>query len=136
MSNVVAERYTEEMIDIMKLLFPQLSKSELQRAIQWSINNRFTDHDCSICNSYKEIEANSTLYKLTEYIMSRRPIITSYGCLFTRHGEVENPLYQLIEEFAQTRTKFKKEMLKYPKGSEEYNTYNLLQLVAKVDTNA
>ena len=73
---------------------------------------------------------------MVEYIASRKPIITSYGVVFTRHGEVPNPLSMLIEEFATERNNFKKEMLKYDKGTELYNRYNLLQLVAKVCTNA
>lgn len=130
------DQYRSSMVRMMRLLIPELSEDELQRAIDYSINKRFKNTKVSIENNYKNVEVNTNLLTMTEYILSRRPILTSYGCLFTRHGEVPNPLYQMIQEFVDTRDKFKKEMFKYPKGSEEFNKYNLLQLVAKVDTNA
>lgn len=135
-NNIVFRKYKDSIHRIMPYLLPTVSHDELENAINYSINKRFKNADCMINNNYKEKTANTNLLKLTEYIISRKPIITSYGCLFTQHGEVPNPLEKLIGEFASIRNGFKKEMLKYPKGSELFNKYNLLQVVAKVDTNA
>lgn len=120
----------------MKILMPELSDKELDRAIEWSMNRRIRDHQVEIDDNYHNQRTNINLIKLYEYIQERKPILTSYGCLFSRHGERPNPLYEMIQEFADRRNNFKKKMLQYPKGSEEYNRYNLNQLVAKVDTNA
>lgn len=128
--------YKQIMERMMKRLIPQLSHQEFERAINYSINKRFKNSECSLNNNYKEKSMNTNLLRMTEYILDRRPILTSYGCLFTRHGEVPNPLYQMIQDFVDTRSAFKKKMFQYPKGSEEFNKYNLLQLVAKVDVNA
>lgn len=132
----IIKRYKENLMDTLPYIFPTLSDAELNRAIDYSINKRFKNSPCSVYNNYKEATFNTNLLKMTEYILSKRPIVTSQGCLFTRHGDLPNPLSQMIEEFAMTRNKFKKEMLKYPKGTEQYRKYNLLQLVAKIDTNA
>jgi len=130
------ERYTGILKRIMPLSIPALTDEELDEAIQYSIQKRFKDSDCSIHNNYKHKTVNTTIAQLTNYILDKEPIMTSYGCLFTKHGKVKNPLYDLIEEIVTIRDKFKKEMFKYPKGSDEYEKYYLLQLLAKVDSNA
>ena len=130
------DSYKQQMTRIMRFLFPQLSYSELDRAINWSINKRVQNNDIYINDNYREINTNTSTIAMVNYILSRKPILTSFGCLFSQHGDVPNPLYQLIQEFADRRDNYKKEMFKYDKGSELYNRYNLLQLVSKVDTNA
>ena len=130
------ERYTGILKRIMPLSIPALSEKEIDEAIQYSIQKRFKNSDCSIDNNYKHKVVNTTIMELTNYILDKEPIMTSYGCLFSKHGKVKNPLYDLIEEIVTIRDKFKQEMFKYPKGSEQYNKYHLLQLLAKVDANA
>lgn len=132
----IFSKYKESLKRNMKILMPELGDSELDRAIDWSMNRRIRDHQVEIDDNYHNQRTNINLIKLYEYIQERKPILTSYGCLFTQHGERPNPLYEMIQEFADRRNNFKKKMLQYPKGSEEYNRYNLNQLVAKVDTNA
>lgn len=132
----IFSKYKASLKRNMKILMPELGDSELDRAIDWSMNRRIIDHQVEIDDNYHNQRTNINLIKLYEYIQERKPILTSYGCLFTQHGERPNPLYEMIQEFADRRNNFKKKMLQYPKGSEEYNRYNLNQLVAKVDTNA
>lgn len=130
------ERYTGILKRIMPLSIPALTDEEIEEAIDYSIMKRFKDSDCSINNNYKHKTVNTTIAQLTNYILDKEPIMTSYGCLFTKHGKVKNPLYDLIEEIVTIRDTFKHEMFKYPKGSPEYEKYYLLQLLAKVDANA
>ena len=120
----------------MGLVIPSLSEEEIDEAINYSIEKRFKDSDCSIDNNYKKIRVDTTISQITQFILEKEPIMTAYGCLFSKHTNTKNPLYDMIEEIVTIRDKFKKEMFKYPKGSEMYNKYNLLQLLAKVDANA
>lgn len=134
--SIIFKKYKDALCRNMKLVLPELQTDELNRAIDYSINKRLRNSDCIIDDDYKNKEINTNLLDLYKFIQDKQPILTSYGCLFYRHGTVPNPTYQMIQEFADRRNKFKKEMLKYPKGSEEYNRYNLMQQVAKVSTNA
>ena len=134
--NRVIEAYKQDFRDIMPLLIPSLTPDEVDRALDYSIDKRFTDHNISIHNSYKHAKVDMSLVKFANYVMDKKPIMTPYGVIFSRHGTVPNPLYKMVDDFVNTRQKFKKKMFQYPKGTEEFNKYNLLQLVAKVDVNA
>ena len=76
-----------------------------------------------------------TLLELTDYINSREPIVTAHGVMFRKHGEVPNPLSKVIQKFLDKRGEDKKMMFKFPKGSEEFEKYNLLQQLDKIDCN-
>lgn len=134
--SIAFQDYKDTMRRNIKYLFPQLSSDELERAIEYSINKRIINSACQLNDTYKNAVYNTNMLELTEYIMHDRPILTSFGCLFHRHGDVDNPLYMMIQEFADRRNRFKQKMLKYKKGSEQYKHFDLDQSVAKRDTNA
>lgn len=134
--SIVFKAYKELMKRNMKRILPQLSNDELDRAIDYSIQKRIYNGSCRLENVYKNKTYDTNLLELTEAIKRDKPIVTSFGCLFSRHGSVDNPMYNMIQEFSDRRNMFKKEMLKHEKGSPEYKKYNLAQKVAKIDNNA
>lgn len=131
--NSFIDKYKEVARDVVKMHFPLLAMQEIDAAIDWSISKRFTDHPIKVDNNYKKQTIDTTLAGIAQYILDRQPIITSYGVMFKRHGEVPNPVYDLIDSFINNRKKLKKEMFKYPKGSEQFEKYNLLQLLSKIE---
>lgn len=121
---------------MIPLSIPELSDEELEIALDYSINKRKKDTMVSINNNYKKLTMDIALEPLMNYILDKKPIITPYGAMFSRHGTVANPLVEMIRSFLSRRAAYKKEMFKYPKGHEMYNRFNLLQSIAKVDVNS
>lgn len=133
-SSVIKE-YKDVLFRNLKLLYPTLRDLELTDAINWSINKRFYNATANIYNNYNNTNIKSNILDLCNYILDRKPIMTSQGVLFHKHGELPNPIFKLIDGFIADRKKMKKEMFKHPKGSEDYEKYNLLQLLLKIDAN-
>lgn len=133
--SVTIYQYKRIAMNMLRYNFPLLSDMELSAAIDNSISKHFHDTNARIDNNYKNKTVDMTLSQIADYIISREPITTSYGVMFNRHGIVPNPLYGVIDGFIKNRKVLKKEMFKYPKGSEMFEKYNLLQLLAKIDAN-
>ena len=132
----VINNYKRVMMDGLKNTFPLLKENELSEAIDWSINKRLNNPSASLDNNYTKKRMDGTVVDIIRYIESLEPIITSSGVLFRRHKEADNPMSKMIMGFIQKRKKLKKEMFKYPKGSAEFEKYNLLQLLEKLNANA
>jgi len=135
-NSFIQTRYKNTLKRMIKLNLPTLTDDELNRSIDYSINKRYKSVESKIYNNYTEKTAINTIAELTDYIYSKEPICTAWGVMFKKHGVVPNPLSKLIYMFMQNRDAYKKQMFQYPKGSEDFEKYNLLQLLAKVDTNA
>lgn len=130
------EIYRKEMLEILKYSFPNMPEFELIEGINYSINKRFKNTNVIVDNNYTKQKEETTLLKVLNYIIEREPIITVSGVMFKKHGSCKNPFVDLIQEFLNSRAKYKKIMFKYPKGSEDFEKYNILQLAEKVSGNA
>lgn len=128
MDNVALHRYNEVMRDIIQVAFPSLTLKDIDEVIRYSANKRYKQEMCSINNNYTKRKAELSLVDLTNYILEREPIITAWGVLWKRKGTVPNPLIDMIKGFMINRGILKNKMFEYPKGSEEFEKYNLLQL--------
>lgn len=127
--------YKQVMSDCVKLFMPYINKEDLDPVLDYSIQTRFKDAKCKVVNSYTNKTANMTLLQVADYIRDREPIVTAFGTMFKRHGVVPNPLATVVQGFLDQRKKDKDMMFKFPKGSEDYEKYNLLQSLDKIDAN-
>ena len=129
-------KYEETCIRLLKTLYPNITYNELIPMIEYSINKRFKNSELELDNNYKKKKLNSTVLEMADYIISREPILTAHGVLFKKHGTVPNPIGKMIKGFMDNRNLNKQKMFQYPKGSEDFEKYNLFQLLDKLDANA
>ena len=127
--------YRETMTRIIGSMFPHMEESDIKAGVDYSIAKRFKNFNLQIQNNYTRSIHERTMLELLDYIARREPIITSYGTMFKRHEDVPNPMSRVIQNFLSLRKAHKKEMFKYPKGSEMFEHYNLLQALDKIDAN-
>lgn len=132
----IIDLYKKDMTDILKLIYPSLTREYIDNALDYSIKKRYNEATAHLNNSYTKTKQDMNLFKLTNWILKKEPIMTAYGVLFKKHADTENPLIDMIAMFMNNREIHKKEMFKYPKNSELFEKYNLLQLLDKIDCNA
>ena len=135
-SNLFIQKYKGVMIDMLRLSFPQLTAPEIEYAVDMAIRENIQDHEITIDNNYKKSKINTTLLEVSNCILSREPIITSCGVMFSKHGDKLSPILKMVHSFIMGRKEAKNKMFQFPKGSEEYQKMNLLQLLLKLDANA
>ena len=140
------QSYKDKMKRLMYLYNPHIPQEDLDSILDYSINKRLYNAQAGISNSYKryidpetkkfkDLFHEYTLLQIADYIKTRNPIVTSMGTMFQHHESVPNPLAITIQSFLDLRSQHKKEMFKYPKGSEQFEKYNLLQQLDKIDAN-
>lgn len=137
-TQLAIDKYKQVALEILRYTLPLVPFEELSQGIDYSIQKRMKNGDAYVENNYRHKKINMTVLELANYILEKEPIITTSGVMFRKHyaNPEDNPLYRLVNEFVNTRTQYKDKMFEYPKGSEMYQKYNLLQMLAKVDVNA
>ena len=134
-TSITLQKYKDVTKRLLTLSFPTMRESDFDAAIDYSINKRLYNTNASIYNNYKHQRVDTTLLEVADYIYSREPILTAYGVMFRKHKEKPEPLLKVIQSFLDNRVKDKKIMFSYEKGSEDYEHWNLIQLLDKIDAN-
>ena len=132
----LTKEYIETMVNGLSHSFKSLSKEEIREAVEWSIGERFENNKAVLDNNYTKQRIDGTVVDILNYMESLEPIVSSSGVLFKKHKDADNPLSRMIQGFLKSRKAYKKEMFKFPKGSEMFEKYNLYQLLEKLNANA
>ena len=141
-SGELIDKYRDDMREILIRLCPRLDIDEIEEGMNFGIQAGYqagltkTDFAVKVHNNHRNQTAEMDILSLANSILTSKPIMTTQGVLFVRHGTKKNPFYQFIQYLLDKRDEAKKEMKKYPKGSEMFNKWNLKQLNYKVSCNA
>ena len=128
-------KYRDTMSRCVRMYYQNIDQKEIDKALDYSIAKRYKSANAQVKNSYTNKTADMTLLAISDYIASREPIVTAFGTMFRKHADVPNPMATVVQSFLDRRSEHKKIMFRYPKGSEMFERYNLLQSLDKIDCN-
>ena len=121
------EQYKTHMKKVIHMIYPTMDPLDVEQVLEYSIDKRYKREPAQVSNSYTKRNANMDLLKIADYINDRQPILTAFGTMFKQHGTVPNPMLEVVQSFLDMRTEHKKIMFTFPRGSEDFEKYNLLQ---------
>ena len=133
--SITLDKYKQSMKEILSIYFGDKYMDEFDDILNYSIEKRLYNAECQVNNTYTHEVTNMNILRLADYINKKQPIVTAYGTMFMKHADCPNPMAFVLRDFLALRSKYKKEMYKYPKGSEDFEKYNLLQQLSKIDAN-
>lgn len=134
--NDLIQLYKNTMKNILCKFKNEYENFELEEAIDYSINKRYRETPVKVHNNIKNQTMELDVLSLVNQLLNDQAVLTTQGVLFAKYGTIKNPFYHFVQYLLDKRDEAKTEMKKYPKGSELYNKYNLLQLNYKVACNA
>lgn len=135
--NYIIREYRNHMLNHMTKVFSNIDKSELNNIIEEQIMNNLNNPEVNLVNSYKGRQATTNLVDLGNYIEKSKPILLPSGVLFKNHdSDVKPVLPSIFGHYINERNIKKKKMFTFQEGTYEYELYDLLQLLAKIDANA
>ena len=122
--------------NLMTKSFKNVDESLIEDGIRYSIQKRLNVKEAEIYNDYTKVSIKSNTAEIADFLEQKKPILGSYGVMFQKHGYTPNILTNVITKFLSERDAHKKERKKYPKGSDMFQYYDLMQLLSKIDVNS
>lgn len=137
-SNYIVREYRNKMLNNMIKVFSDVDKNTLKEIINNQIINNFNNPEAKLVNSYKGKIADTNLVDVGNFIEKNNPILIPSGVMFHNHenSNIESILPATFRYYIDKRDSLKDIMFTFKEGTYEYDLYDLLQLLAKVDGNA
>lgn len=131
--------WIDEMVNSLALLHPDIDFEELREFVTEEYENAYTDHECSIFNSYENTVADTTLGGVLDWIQKEKPLMAESGVFFYPKDKRRNVNIEIIKEcMLDARTIYKTEMFEAKKRGDTFTqtVKNLQQLNAKKAANS
>lgn len=132
----INDKYIPMAKNLLSKAFKGVDENLIEDGIRYSIAKRLNPREAEIYNDYQNFLVKTNTAEVADFIEQKQPILGSYGVMFQKHGVTPNILTNVITKFLDERNAFKKERKKYPKGSDEFVYYDLMQLLSKIDVNS
>jgi len=143
--NKIFEEYTLQVIDTLKIRFPNLKESAIRKMIEKDIEKNFVEKEAILFNSFTNVKSPVPLSKVASKIITeglKQPIITGNATLYRNQNEAatlgsENLAAEMIDFFLKERKVAKNKMLQYENSNPDLSKkYNVTQSLIKVIVNS
>lgn len=131
------KKYKKDMIQSILLMKPDMDKSKIESTLDKMILENFKTPSVTLDNNYTHETRETTLVSVFDWILKRNPIIAGNGTFYKNQHEAMNPIAKMLDNFAASRSQFKKEMFKVDDtDSYEYKELDRSQLNEKINMNS
>ena len=132
----VLQKYINTMVDMYKKTHPQANIDDIRRLTVEFVMKQFRDIPCKMNNNVTHECIDTTINEVSDWIETRRPIISGNGTFFKQHSEYLSPAITFLESILRERKVVKNKMLDITPGSIEYTNLNTQQGNLKVVANS
>ena len=131
------DQWKEEQKSALRLKYKnRLNEKKLDAALNKLIEKRLYVPTALLENNYLQKTAQTDLLQIIDFIHTNNPIIGGNGVLYYQHKQKENPMLDWIISIMDGRKLAKKMRAKFPKGTAEWLSYEMRQLMLKIIINS
>lgn len=127
-----------KMEKVFSLIYPE-DRSRFKAFFKYVFNRDVKNVDCTLYNNYENVEYDTTLLDIVDWILEVKPIMTESGTFFKRHEEGPiSPGLLITDGLIKKRKALKKVELEHESlgNKEQARLYNLKQNRVKIFTNS
>ena len=126
------QRYSEEIVQQLKLAFPGLLEEILKGEVALTAKQLMVNPPISLEGS------RTTLVQFIEWMEKNNPILSGFGTLYKQHGDMTSLLYTLIQDLGDLRKIAKKDKFAHVNDEDKtlFLMYDTIQLTYKLLMNS
>lgn len=103
-------KFVKKMTNVMLKINPDWDKNKVEKIIMNMIKEQAMNPRVEIDNNYTGENKETTLISVFDWILTRKPIIAGNGTFYKNQNEALNPIAKMLDEWAESRKKYKKQM--------------------------
>lgn len=130
------EQWKEHQIHAIKTMYPELEDDKIDGLLEKMIKEQMVNPKATLHNNYEHKALNIDLLSVIDWMDRVKPIIGGFGCFFKNQDTEINPTATMLNKFMKSRKAYKARLEDFASDSEEYATYDRLQLVEKINSNS
>lgn len=135
-NNYFIEDWINTMKDTVKLLYPDISNSELEEFLCQVIDNNLKVPIAEFDNNYNRTTKRVDVLSLMQWVKDNKFIIAGNGTIFKNHEQEYNPSIHFLMDVKDSRDRIKKSMKSKTPGTYEYMIDDMGQLNEKLLMNS
>lgn len=122
------EKWLCQIIEKILLVYPNDSKKKITKFAESIYDRDFKDHECILYNNYEKEEIRTTISKLYDWILTKKPILTESGTMFKHHDECWNPQIEILNDKLMERDREKSKMFDFQRLAEKSTDPNEIDM--------
>ena len=141
LSSSFISAYKDEMIEHVKMMYPDLSRKQMEPILDKMILDNLSNPSVLIHNNYTEEKRDTSLLSVFNWALDHpQYILAGNATYYKNQYEAANPIAEMLDNFLSNRKKYKKKMFKVGEelgtDSPEYKDLDRKQANEKINANS